>query len=75
MSGILFLCMVKKERVGGFDVASECPKKMLNGPCGGVNNGICEIGGKPCVWVRVYGKLKAEGRLADFIKVRMPEAK
>jgi len=62
---------VMKGRVAGFDVSAECPKGMLNGPCGGVRDGMCEVDG-PCVWVKVYAKLKAEGRLDDFVKVRMP---
>jgi hypothetical protein len=66
--------MPVKERVAGFDVGAECPKRMLNGPCGGVNNGLCEVSG-PCVWVRVYAKLSSEGRLGEFVKVRMPETK
>jgi len=64
-----------KEKVAGFDVANDCPKRMLNGPCGGVNNGLCELGEKPCVWVKVYAKLAGEGRLDEFAKVRMPQAK
>ncbi|MFH1054800.1 MAG: methylenetetrahydrofolate reductase C-terminal domain-containing protein [Candidatus Altiarchaeota archaeon] len=63
--------MVVKEKVAGFDVAADCPKNMLNGPCGGVQNGMCEVGG-PCVWVKVYSKLVSEGKLDDFTKVRMP---
>lgn len=33
-----------------------CPKKMRNGPCGGVRpNGHCEINADmPCVWVDAY---------------------
>ncbi|MBD3387723.1 MAG: hypothetical protein GF416_01630 [Candidatus Altiarchaeales archaeon] len=63
--------MVLKERVAGFDVGKKCPKSMLNGPCGGVNNGMCEVEGQ-CVWVRVYAKLKSEDNLDEFTKVRLP---
>ncbi len=66
--------MALKEKVAGFDVESECPKRMLNGPCGGVENGMCEVEG-PCVWVRVFAKLRAQGKLDEFMKVRMPSPK
>lgn len=40
-----------------------CPKKMLNGPCGGQVEGRCEVNPKiECVWVRVYRELKKKGR-------------
>ncbi|CAB49818.1 methylenetetrahydrofolate reductase C-terminal domain-containing protein [Pyrococcus abyssi] len=28
-----------------------CPKDLLNGPCGGALNGVCEVDGRPCPWV------------------------
>jgi hypothetical protein len=66
--------MQLKGKVAGFDIEKNCPKRMLNGPCGGVNNGMCEVMG-PCVWVKVYAKLKSKGTLNEFTKVRMPKAK
>ncbi len=35
---------------------SGCPKRMVNGPCGGSNNGFCEVYPKErlCFWVRSY---------------------
>ncbi len=35
---------------------SGCPKKMINGPCGGSSNGFCEVYPKErlCHWVRSY---------------------
>ena len=66
--------MAVKGRVAGLDVADECPKRMLNGPCGGVRDGMCEVGG-PCVWVKAYAKLKSQEKLDEFSKVRMPEVR
>jgi hypothetical protein len=66
--------MAMKDSVAGFDVEAGCAKRMLNGPCGGVQNGMCEVSG-PCIWVRVYAKLSSEGRLEEFARVRMPNAK
>lgn len=42
------------------ELIKKCPKKMLNGPCGGSFNGRCEVGGI-CVWYEIYKKSK------DFI--------
>ncbi len=38
---------------------SQCAKFMLNGPCGGSNNGWCEVwpGKRKCIYVRLYEKL------------------
>ncbi len=63
-----------KGKVAGYEVSADCPKRMLNGPCGGVRDGMCEVEG-PCVWVKVYAKLKSEGKLDEFLKVRMPTIK
>ncbi len=38
---------------------SGCPKRMINGPCGGSINGYCEVypNQKRCFWVKVFEKL------------------
>lgn len=38
---------------------SGCPKKMINGPCGGSIKGFCEVypNQRKCFWVNVYDKL------------------
>lgn len=40
----------------GMTCPMNCPKKMRNGPCGGVRqNGHCEVEpGMPCVWLDAY---------------------
>jgi methylenetetrahydrofolate reductase (NADPH) len=40
-----------------------CPKQMRNGPCGGTLLGRCEVVDQPCIWVGVYDRAKAAGRL------------
>jgi methylenetetrahydrofolate reductase (NADPH) len=40
---------------------SQCAKNQRNGPCGGAHDGICEVGGKPCIWSRAYERLKSYG--------------
>lgn len=40
---------------------SGCPKKLLNGPCGGSRNMTCEVfPERYCFWVRVYKRLPPE---------------
>ena len=41
-----------------------CHKHLLNGPCGGTNNGKCEVDKeKDCAWTLIYQRLKEQGRL------------
>ena len=45
-----------------------CHKGLVNGPCGGTNNGKCEVDKeKDCAWTLIYNRLKEQGRL-DFMK-------
>jgi hypothetical protein len=49
-----------------------CHKGLLNGPCGGTNNGKCEIDSeKDCAWTLIYQRLKEQGRL-DLMKKYQP---
>jgi len=43
-----------------------CPKHLRNGPCGGTFQGRCEVLDQPCIWVGVYERAAAAGRLADL---------
>ncbi|MBE9528331.1 MAG: methylenetetrahydrofolate reductase C-terminal domain-containing protein [Proteobacteria bacterium] len=50
---------------------TECPKDMLNGPCGGVSDGKCEVlVENECAWTRIHSRLKAQGRLSQMTKFR-----
>jgi len=59
---------------GGICPVTQCAKGLLNGPCGGMADGKCEVGGwtRPCAWVLIYERLKAMGRLDLFKKFRPP---
>jgi methylenetetrahydrofolate reductase (NADPH) len=41
---------------------SQCAKFQRNGPCGGSDNGWCEVypDEKKCIWVRAYERLKEQ---------------
>lgn len=46
-------CILTK--TGGICPKSRCPKGVLNGPCGGMFRGRCEVDEeKACVWVKIY---------------------
>ncbi len=49
-----------------------CHKHLLNGPCGGTNNGKCEVDkAKDCAWTLIYQRLKEQGRL-DLMRKYQP---
>jgi hypothetical protein len=57
---------------GGICPIVRCAKSLLNGPCGGSQNGKCEIGNDtPCAWEEIYQSLKRLGRL-DLIEQNIP---
>ncbi len=60
------------------DTAGICPitachKHLLNGPCGGTNNGKCEVDReKDCAWTLIYERLEGRGRLDLMRKYHPP---
>ncbi|MCX5669384.1 MAG: methylenetetrahydrofolate reductase C-terminal domain-containing protein [Candidatus Omnitrophica bacterium] len=51
-----------------------CPKSLLNGPCGGVNQGKCEVDDqKDCAWVLIYRELDKKKKLALLKEIRKPK--
>jgi ferredoxin len=50
-----------------------CHKGLVNGPCGGTNNGKCEVDKeKDCAWTLIYQRLKEQGRLDLMRKYHPP---
>ena len=44
-----------------------CPKGLLNGPCGGMNKGKCEVDSeKDCAWVLIYRELEKKNSLTKL---------
>ena len=59
---------------GGVCPVTCCPKSMLNGPCGGVKNGKCEINSNlDCVWDQIYNRLKKNGKLHLLEEIQKPK--
>jgi ferredoxin len=58
---------------GGICPITVCPKGLLNGPCGGMDNGQCETDSeKECAWFQIYERLKAQGAL-EKLKETVPQ--
>jgi ferredoxin len=54
-------------QTAGICPISRCAKRLLNGPCGGSTQGMCEINSElPCAWQLIIDRLKALGRLEDY---------
>ena len=46
-----------------------CSKSLVNGQCGGVKNGKCEVDkNKECGWDNIHNRLVKQGRLQEFLK-------
>ncbi len=69
---------------GGICPLTACSKGLLNGPCGGSQDGRCEVfpQTRECGWHRIYERLQARGRtdllsasplIRDFSKSEPPE--
>ena len=55
---------------GGLCPIARCAKRLLNGPCGGVSNGKCEINRElDCIWQLIVERLEALGRLDEYEKL------
>ena len=55
---------------GGVCPVTMCAKGLFNGPCGGSQDGHCEVDKDiPCAWVQIHERLKKQGRLENILKV------
>jgi len=60
--------------MAGICPLTACHKGLLNGPCGGTNNGKCEVDKeKDCGWTLIYERLKEQGRLDLMRKYQPPK--
>ncbi len=59
---------------GGICPITCCSKGLLNGPCGGVNKGKCEVDKeRDCTWVLIYKALEKTGKLDSIRKAQAPK--
>ena len=53
---------------------ARCAKSLLNGPCGGSNNGKCEVDENvDCAWAKIVERAEALGRLEELERVIPPK--
>jgi ferredoxin len=58
------------EITGGVCPIARCSKSLFNGPCGGSDDGQCEIDPETaCAWQLIYDRLKSLGKLENLKKV------
>lgn len=56
---------------GGICPIARCSKSLINGACGGTNDGKCEVSkDMDCAWFLIYNRLKELGRLDEYRKLR-----
>lgn len=62
------------DMTGGICPIARCSKQLLNGPCGGSQNGKCEINPEtPCAWQLIWERMSALGLLDRLMEVQPPK--
>jgi len=58
---------------GGLCPIARCAKQLLNGPCGGSSQGICEVGkgAIPCIWQLIYDRMQKLNELHKLTDVKL----
>jgi hypothetical protein len=60
--------------MAGICPITACHKGLLNGPCGGTNNGKCEVDKeRDCAWTLIYNRLKEQNRLEMMRNYQPPK--
>ncbi|MCX5701320.1 MAG: methylenetetrahydrofolate reductase C-terminal domain-containing protein [Candidatus Omnitrophica bacterium] len=61
-------------KTGGICPITLCAKGLLNGPCGGMNKGKCEVDSdKDCAWVLIYKELEKKNQLESLKEIQSPK--
>lgn len=59
---------------GGICPITKCAKSLVNGPCGGSKNGMCEVNSEnPCAWVEIYKRMEKISQLDKLYEVKEPK--
>jgi len=62
------------DRTQGICPVTRCAKSIMNGPCGGSQNGWCEVRKDiPCAWQLIIDRLKASGKLDSYSEIEKPK--
>ncbi|MBU0480520.1 MAG: methylenetetrahydrofolate reductase C-terminal domain-containing protein [Proteobacteria bacterium] len=55
---------------GGLCPVARCAKSLMNGPCGGSQDGKCEINKDvPCIWQSIHDRLERTGKKKDMDRI------
>ena len=58
------------DMTGGICPVTMCAKGLFNGPCGGPQDGHCEVDkDTPCAWIQIHERLKTQGRLDNILDI------
>jgi len=53
---------------------SRCSKQLLNGPCGGSQDGVCEVDADtPCAWQLIWERVTKLGRADQLLEIQPPK--
>ncbi|MBN2062074.1 MAG: methylenetetrahydrofolate reductase C-terminal domain-containing protein [Deltaproteobacteria bacterium] len=59
---------------GGICPVTKCAKSLLNGPCGGAQNGKCEVDpNRDCAWILIYNRMEALGETEKLKRFMAPK--
>jgi len=59
------------DQTGGICPIARCSKQLLNGPCGGSQDGVCEIDPEvACAWQLIWERMSALGLLDQLMEVQ-----
>jgi ferredoxin len=59
------------DKTAGICPIARCSKQLLNGPCGGSQNGECEINSSvPCAWQMIWDRMKQLGLQDRLLEVQ-----
>jgi hypothetical protein len=59
---------------GGICPIARCSKSLLNGPCGGSEDGHCEVSPEiPCAWQLIYDRLSSLNKLEVLFDLQPPK--
>ncbi len=61
------------DRTRGICPVTRCAKSIMNGPCGGSHEGVCEVRNDlPCAWQLIIDRLKSRGELDTYNEIEKP---
>lgn len=59
---------------GGICPITICPKGLVNGPCGGTINGMCEVDpDRACAWAMIYERLQKQEKVDNIRRIQPPK--